>query len=746
MRSPLRLWCGVPAWARSLTVDGWSALMLEMLLRLLGLKRRRRRRVYVQPPMPPGVGQGTRRSSGGSLAPGDLRREAEIQTAEAARKFQREREARKGKKSGWADVPVIGAWFKPRRVRVESPIPPQSNRPQPQVRRSTGPEPGMRMDAPTRVRRPPRTVLRELRDGFAKGWAGPAGQTFRKVTLIGMLVVIPVFGVLVPGYFIVEEMRNIGIEVRPFVVPAETAKTGRTPEVLAQLLIDQIDVARRETLIDRGERWQPDVGSRQPSFDLATQADTLHTIAVWLRGLTPRPVRTVTAAVTQLADGKLSLRIYMTGMNRGAPVAALEGFNTEDLNRVVAGAAPLVLRAATPRLYAWYLANHEQRPEALQAGLHALLTDPANGVADTATRDTAEFLIARNMARGGRPDEAMELADELIKRSPRYAPGHFARALAFLAHDDPDAALLEAEEARKIDGGSAWSYKVMGRVLLSVRRYADALAEIRVARRLDPNDGAAIVLEAETLMSMRRVEEASTTVRTGLERAPGQPGILEAASAVMLARGHPDVAIGLINDELRQRPERVSALIMKARLLSAIGRGEEALAAADTSLRLQPSNGMAQAARGYALVAASRPTEALTLFERLIDSAPENPMVRQGRALALAQLGRRDEAIAEFRRVLELQPDFAAARREMDKLRNTDATALPAVPTAKPIAPVKKTTSETFITTPVDVGPAPTPPVPQAQRSQTPAPPGTFDAQRQGAPMGAFRRPDSEDP
>ena len=121
-------------------------------------------------------------------------------------------------------------------------------------------------------------------------------------------------------------------------------------------------------------------------------------------------------------------------------------------------------------------------------------------------------------------------------------------------------------------------------------------------------------------------------------------------------------------------------------------------------------------------------------------------MVRQGRALALAQLGRRDEAIAEFRRVLELQPDFAAARREMDKLRNTDATALPAVPTAKPIAPVKKTTSETFITTPVDVGPAPTPPVPQAQRSQTPAPPGTFDAQRQGAPMGAFRRPDSEDP
>jgi tetratricopeptide (TPR) repeat protein len=147
------------------------------------------------------------------------------------------------------------------------------------------------------------------------------------------------------------------------------------------------------------------------------------------------------------------------------------------------------------------------------------------------------------------------------------------------------------------------------------------------------------------------------------------------------------------------------------------------------------------------LVTLSRPTEGLLLFDKLIESAPENPTVRQGRALALAQLGRKDEAVAEFKHVLDLQPDFGAARRELEKLQGPQPERTPGADAAKPAAATsKKAASETFTAPPIDVGPEPAPAVPQAERSQTPAVPGTFFQQREAAPMGPFRRPDSEEP
>lgn len=429
--------------------------MLEMLLRLFGLKRRRRR-VYVQPPLPAGGGSArprTDKPAAGAMA--DLRRQAEILTAEQAAKVQRAREAKKAE--GLARLPLIGGMLAPKRKSrgASMPLPPGQMQD-----RKPGEAPTTTQTAAPRAKRTKkglRVILREAAAEIDKTWSGPAGRSARLGLRVLVVYVLPALAVGVPAYLLIGEMRLIGVEVAPIAVPESVARTGRTPDVLAQLLIDQVDVVRRDTLLDRDERWPQDLSGRQPPFVLLSQADTLHQIAVWLRGLTPQPARMLTGAVTEMPDGKLSVRLYLTGMNRGAPVAALESFPSDELNRVVAGAAPLMVRAISPRMYAWYVAETEQRQETLQTALNGLLSDPASGTVDTGTRDTVDFLLARGLARSGRADEAQELAEAIVKRSPRYPPAYYARAIAAQAQGDDEAALAAVAEAQRLDGGNAWS-------------------------------------------------------------------------------------------------------------------------------------------------------------------------------------------------------------------------------------------------------------------------------------------------
>lgn len=731
--------------------------MLELLLRIFGLKRRKRRG-YV-----PGSSQGARASRGAPerpSAPGPaetLQRNAERQTAEQALRLRRTQAKRKagllarlGLTSPKAAlVPITPPPPPPEpAAATEAAAPVASLQTTPQAERASVPPPAARQTR--RKARPPAKKLgqiwRELRAEIGASWGGPIGSAARGLVRGLLIYVAPVVIVGVPGYYVVEEMRAVGVEVQGIAVPEAVARTGRSPDVLARLLIDQVDAIRHDVQLDRTDRWPEDIASQQASFALASEADTLHRVAIFLRGLTPRPARIVTGVITQQTDGSLSLRIYMTGMNHGAPVAALEGFSMEELNRVVAGAAPLLVRAVSPGLYAWRVAQTEPRSEALQTTLHALISDPASGTVDPGTANTVDFLLVRNLAKTGRADDAFELAEALVRRAPTYPPGYYAKALALVAQGEGDAALAAADQARQLDGGRPWSYKVVGDIQLATGHLADALQNARVARRLTPSDGSAMILEANTLLVMRRVDEAAAVVRVALERAPGQPGVMEIAASVMLARGRPDIAVSMINNELRLRPDRVSALIVKARLLSAMGRGADALEAANAALRLQPSNGVAQAARGYALVANGRPTEALTLFTQLKAASPTNPTVLQGRAMALAKLGRKDEAIEEFQAVLELAPDFAAARRELTRLQGGTPPPLPGTATAPSVAAkpaALKPANGNFIAAPIDVGPAPAPAIPKAETSQMPVESGTFTNQR-NQPPGQFRRPDSD--
>eukprot|EP01035_Chromulina_nebulosa_P052379 gene52379-71426_t len=81
--------------------------------------------------------------------------------------------------------------------------------------------------------------------------------------------------------------------------------------------VSQLDLARAIDLaVDEGAHVinisgavaPRDTAGRPTPMALASEADTLRGIAVWLRNMTPNPVRTISGAVTLLPKGSLSLR------------------------------------------------------------------------------------------------------------------------------------------------------------------------------------------------------------------------------------------------------------------------------------------------------------------------------------------------------------------------------------------------------------------------------------------------------
>jgi hypothetical protein len=187
-----------------------GAPMLEMLLRLLGLKRKRRK-VYAQTPVPGNLGQTRpsltqqRRASSQMMpappgtvqdAPVPLMQAAAEQAAEAARKQIARREKQK---MGFFER-LLGPGKKRRSgPDVAMPLKPG----QVQTRRALSPEDTAATEQ--RTARPKRSFgqrLAAVRREIAKSWSGPFGRGTLRAARFSAIYLLPAAIVGVPAYFV----------------------------------------------------------------------------------------------------------------------------------------------------------------------------------------------------------------------------------------------------------------------------------------------------------------------------------------------------------------------------------------------------------------------------------------------------------------------------------------------------------------------------------------------------------------
>ncbi|HEX4612917.1 MAG TPA: protein kinase [Urbifossiella sp.] len=262
------------------------------------------------------------------------------------------------------------------------------------------------------------------------------------------------------------------------------------------------------------------------------------------------------------------------------------------------------------------------------------------------------FLVGAQLARGGRPRDALPHLTEATKLDPTNVSAWFVRGTAHLGLEQNELAAVcfGACVALRPDFAPGWLNR--GVAFTRLRLLTAARDDYDRALELDPALADAYVLRAG-------VRDAGGDVR-------GAADDLTAA----LAAGASPVRVHFLRAAARDRlgDKAAAAADREAGLkltptdeLSWVARGEVrkardpagALADADAALKVNPLSVQAMQLKAHLLAEhLGRPAEAIAVLDRAVGFYPDYVRARAGRAVLLARAGRRDEAVRDAKDAL----------------------------------------------------------------------------------------------
>ena len=210
----------------------------------------------------------------------------------------------------------------------------------------------------------------------------------------------------------------------------------------------------------------------------------------------------------------------------------------------------------------------------------------------------------------------------------------------------------------------------LGRALLELRRFGEAIGPLRAAIRLSPSTASLYVSLARAQVGAGRLDEAEATIERGLELAPRHLGLLQMKGRLLLRRGRLAPALATLEEARGLDPGNPLLRVDLANGLRDAGRLEESLREADEAVRLDPRSPEAHVARGLCLGALGRTAQAGASFEKALQLAPAQPDALFFLAALTMQAGRTGEAIALLERVLQIAPGYPQARELLARARS----------------------------------------------------------------------------
>ena len=477
-----------------------------------------------------------------------------------------------------------------------------------------------------------------------------------------LIIGVPIAAIATPVALMVREVRGIGIEIARIDVPDQLVARGIDRTILGARLADKILAVRQLTLGNATERPVGELGGTPIEVEVTANTGLWHRTAVWLRDLFGQWTTRVTGELVLDTDHSLSLRLRVPGFGQ---IADVSGYAEADLDKLLSAAAPEVWQIAQPRLYAWYVYQNIYRQEQAQGSLEQLRN---TGRLDQHSLNTVGFLLSRLLIDGGRAEDALAFADNLIARAPGFAPGWYIRSLALLQLGKPQDAVEAGQKMIEIDGGSIWGRKAVARLFTASGRYNEAYREVRSALRVDPEDIDGLIQQSALHSILGRVDEGIAAARQAVEFRPSHPGVHEVLANALMAKKLLAPALAQLDIEIQNHPLRLSSRVLRGNLLLSMGRAEEALADADTVLKETPNSGQAMMIRGWSQLALGRPLPALQMMNTLIGASIAGPGVLQAKAIALEMIGQRNAAVVFMRRALQQSPGNAQFMVDLDRM------------------------------------------------------------------------------
>jgi len=337
----------------------------------------------------------------------------------------------------------------------------------------------------------------------------------------------------------------------------------------------------------------------------------------------------------------------------------------------------------------------------------ALDLDPANAA--------RAYLLARALARAGRPDEARAalrvvidsrrneggdraptrfmqfgLVEERPGVEPFFPPAIYAGAFAQLERGDLGAAIVQLRTAAASDVvvSSAVSQSYSVRKAADAFRDGDtgaAIVQLKAAVELYPEASEPHRLLGLVYAAAGDPERAADELKIAIGlNGSDERSRLALADVLTLADDLP-AAEGALRDTIAAIPGSGRAHYVLARLYERDGRQAEALGEFERAITFHPLlglNGIYQT-MGELQAVQQHFDAAIEMYSRRIDLQPNDPRAHQDLGDTYARLGRDNEALAEFAVVLLLDAGSAPAYTAIAQVRLRDGAYGQAVEAAR---------------------------------------------------------------
>jgi predicted O-linked N-acetylglucosamine transferase (SPINDLY family) len=296
----------------------------------------------------------------------------------------------------------------------------------------------------------------------------------------------------------------------------------------------------------------------------------------------------------------------------------------------------------------------------------------------------------------GRLAEAAELAEKLVRKAPRFAPGYSLKGTLEQRKRNYPGAIglfqkavsLQPEEA-VLHNNLGHAYRESGepekaadcfRQALHLRpQYAIALNNLGLAQ-LDLNQVEASLKTFDEAIAARpeyakayhnrgtalrrrgALDEAMASFRRALKIAPFYTGALNGLGVTLRDKGEYAEALRCFERALELDPQYAKAALNRGITLADLTLYDEALANLRQALALRPNDLKTLLAQGVVLERQRQYDAAIASYREALQIAPSSADAHLNMGNALRSAGRFDEARAAFERAVDLDPALDAAR------------------------------------------------------------------------------------
>ena len=267
------------------------------------------------------------------------------------------------------------------------------------------------------------------------------------------------------------------------------------------------------------------------------------------------------------------------------------------------------------------------------------------------------------LLRGNQPALAIVEFEQAVKLDPANPEYLNQLGTARKAAGDLEGAMASYRRALELAPGHNASRYNLGLVLLDLDRPDEAEAHFRRIHESDPRDPDVLFHLALLLAGRSQFAESARLYRSALEVTPDNPHLwLELALVHRQVPGEMEASVQCLRKCLELDPELADAHNVLANILQGEGRLDEAIEHYRNALKFSADNAVVHVNLGNALSRKGRLAEAVGCYREAarLDPALVDAYLNLGSVHGLT--GAYDEALRCYDTILRIQPDNAVAR------------------------------------------------------------------------------------